>query len=104
MHNVTHDRRFRPGREAARFETYESMLLFGILYIYFVRLISVAVKTCQTNVVFFGTSSLGDGNDVVEFDLIILQMFAAMLTCVVISSDNPHLRPERNVATCASFL
>ena len=40
----------------------------------------------------------------IEFYLIVLQMFVAVLASVVVSSDDTHLGLERNIATGSTVL
>ena len=51
---------------------------------------------------FITATALGNGDDVIELDLIVLQMFVAVLTSVVVAANDPHLHTEWNVSSCSS--
>ena len=69
-----------------------------------VRLVPVAVKACEANIVLLGTTTLCDWCDVIELDFRIVEMFPAMLAGVVVAADDPYLYGEWNVASPASGL
>ena len=58
----------------------------------------------KSDVVFITTSTFGNRNDMVELDFIVLQMFAAMLACVVIASHDSNFCPEGNVSPHPALL
>jgi len=60
----------------------------------FVALVTIAVKTSQPNVVFFRTATLCDWYDVIEFDLVVSDVFSTVLAGMIVSTDNPHLDGE----------
>jgi hypothetical protein len=53
--------------------------------------------------VFLAAPAFRNGNNVIELDLVVLQMFAAVLAGVVIAPYDPHLRLKRNIPACSTI-
>jgi hypothetical protein len=69
----------------------------GTLNYDLVGLVSVAVVARESNIVLVAASAFRQGYHVVELYLIVLQVLATMLACIVVAPNNPHLSPKRNV-------
>src|SRR5262245_17113058 len=90
-----------------RFRSHERVLLSSrpslLLYFDLVTLVTIAVKTSQPNIVLLRAASSCNRDFVIKLDFIILQMFAAMLTGVVVASNHPHFCRERDIPTTSAF-
>ena len=69
-----------------------------------IRLVRIASVASQPDIVLVAAAPLREGNDVIKFDLIVLQMFVAVLTCIVITPHNPDLHLEGDVTPASTEL
>jgi len=81
-----------------------SKVVFALLHFDIVRLVPVAVKARQADILLLRTPAFGDWNDMVELDLRIVEMLLAVLASVVVSSDDPHLDRKRYIPSPPSGL
>lgn len=58
----------------------------------------IAVVASQAQIVLIGAAATRDRDAMVELDLIVQQVFRAMLASVVISTHNPNLGLEGDVS------
>ena len=56
----------------------------------------------QTDVVFLAATAFGDWDNVIELDLVVFKVNSAVLTRVIVSTNNPHLHLEWDISPRAT--